>query len=288
MSLATSALLSTLTITQWSARKLDRKVSNQVCVDNDADVGSGNFNKQLIPKEFLKGINKIVNSTRNYHYDNTLAWGHDGTELLPANHYLKYTQVMENYKAEFEAEVENFIHDYPSLLTKVINNLNQLYNSADYPSQESLRHRFQMSYVITPVPEQGDFRIDLPADELKKLSDDLNTRLEGADELAAQDLYRRLYTVVAKAIVTLKTPDKIFRNSLILNIIDLTTKVPDLNFNKDGELNRISNEIAKLVHMMDIEALREKEGGYRITAAEDLTKHLLAIESSFYSKWGEI
>lgn len=289
MSLATSSLLSTLTIKQWSARKLDKKVSEEVCAQHYADSGSGNFNKQLIPKEFLKKVQRIVNSTRNYHYENTLAWGHDGTELLPANHYLKYTQAMEVYKDEFDTAVNEFISDYPSLLTKVMNGLNDLYNSRDYPSQQDLRRRFTMDYVITPVPEQGDFRVDLPYQEMHKLTVKLTDQLNKATDLAAKDLYIRLYTVVAKAVVTLKTPGKIFRDSLITNIIELARKIPDLNFNDDVPLAQLTTKVHKLVNMIDIEALRDKkENEYRVEKAEVLTELLVEVETAFTNKWGEM
>ena len=288
MSLATSSLLSTLTIKQWSARKYDRKISEEICVEKGATPSSGNFNKQLIPKEFLKKVARIVNATRNYHYNNTLAWGHDGTELLPADHYLKYTQVMELYIDEFNAAVEEFITDYPSLITKVMNNLNEMYNSADYPSQDDLRGRFSMQYEISPVPEHGDFRIDLPAEELKKITEQLGDRLADAEEEAGKDLYRRLYTVVAKAVVVLMTPGKVFRNSLILNIIELSDKVSNLNIDNDLELDRIADNTHALTSMTDIEALRDPESSYRELKAKHLTILLKEIEAAFIAKWGEM
>lgn len=289
MSLSSSALLSTLTIKQWSARKYDREVSEQICEDKGATPGSGNFNKQLIPKEFLKKVQRIVNTTRNYHYDNTLAWGHDGTDLLPANHYMTYMQAMQNYKNQFDTAVNEFIKEYPSFVTKVINELNDLYNSSDYPSQDDLRKRFDMDFIITPVPETGDFRVDLPAIELAKMEKDLGQRLVDANALAEKDLYMRLYTVVAKAVVVLKTPGKIFRNSLILNIIDITDKTPALNFNGDIDLDYLAKQIGRVTAQIDIEALRDKEDEvYRADMGEDLSDLLKDIEKTFINKWGAI
>jgi len=292
-SLAESSLLSTLTIKQWSARKFDKRISEEVCAEKGANPGSGNFNKQLIPKEFLKKVQRIVNSTRNYHYDNTLAWSHDGTELLPANHYINYTQAMELYRDEFNSAVDEFIADYPALITKVMNSLNDMYNTDDYPSQEELRARFSMDYVITPVPESDDFRIDMPKAEINKLQQDLANRLAEASDAAAKDLYMRLYTVVAKAVVVLKTPGKIFRNSLILNILELSGKIPDLNFNGDKDLLQLAKDANIIVNMIDIEALRLTEKSkafdvtYRAGRAETLALLLKDIETIFTLKWSD-
>jgi len=289
MSLSTSALLTSLKVKQWSARKFDKDVSIKVCKDNNAAMDSGNFNKQLVPKRVLKEIQKIVNAARNYHYQNTLAWDHDGADLLPAKHYITYTENMSSYKQEFRNAVNEFIAGYPALLTTVMNDLSGLYNPQDYPSQEQLKGRFSMEVSVTPVPESGDFRIDLPNAEIKKIKSDLDTRLVNANLAAEKDLYMRLYTVVAKAFRTLKTEGKIFRNSLILNIVELANKTPDMNFNETPELNQIAKDLSSLASLVDIEELRNEDNPmYRDEIAEDLAKELKDIEETYESKWGKL
>ena len=289
MSLASSALLVSLTVKQWSARKYDKSASEQVCITNEAKRGSGNFNKQLINKDDLKAIQRVVNAARNYHYQNTLAWDHDGADLLPAKHYTTYVAKMSEYKEEFEKEVNAFIKLYPSLLTKVMNDLNKLYNPKDYPSQEKLKSKFSMNLIFTPIPDAGDFRVDISDKENKKLKEQLDNRLALANASAEKDLYMRLYTTIAKAVIVLNTPDKIFRNSLILNILELVQKIPNLNFNDSIELNTISDNLNDQISLIDIDELRNEENPtYRKDIAKELSDELKNIESIYNAKWDDL
>ena len=286
MTLASSAVLVSLHVKQWSARKLDRAASKEVCEAHSAHSSAGNFNKQLIRKMDLKPIQRVVNSARNYHYENTLPWDHDGADLLPSRHFVTYMAKITDYKAEFQKEVDKFIEHYPELLTSVMNDLSSLYNSDDYPSQEKLRTRFVMDVRVTPIPESGDFRVDLPAKESKKLQDELNQRLTDANQAAEKDLYMRLYTTLAKAVVVLKTPGKIFRNSLVLNIIELTNKIPDMNFNQSPELNQHAKDLSIIAKAIIIDELREEDGKYREQIAGFMESELQNIEATFTAKWG--
>ena len=284
MSLSEAAMLVSLNINQWSARKYDRQVSKEVCETKGADQNSGNFNKQLIPKLNLKNIQRVVNAARNYHYLNTLAWDHDGADLLPAKHYIAYSSELSKFKNEFDHEVSKFIEEYPSILTNVMNNLAGLYNSNDYPSQERIKSKFNFEVNITPIPDVADFRIDINKKDMDKLKQDLGNRLEAANAAAEKDLFMRLYTTIAKAYMTLNTPDKIFRNSLILNIVELVQKIPDMNFNDDEQLNQIAKDVSAEIRIIDIEDLR-KNKIYRRRVASNLEKDLKEIDQVYTDKW---
>jgi len=288
MTLATSAMLVSLRVRQWSARKYDRSASEQVCEANDAKRTAGNFNKQLIDKLDLKPIQRVVNSARNYHYQNTLAWDHDGADMLPAKHYRTYISKMADYKNEFDTEVDTFIKSYPELLTTVMNTLGELYNTKDYPSQDTLRTKFSMNVSVTPIPEEGDFRVDLSKKESDKLKKELGERLVNANQAAERDLYMRLYTCVAKAVVVLSTPDKIFRNSLVLNIIEFCNKIPDLNFNENTQLDLMAKTIGTIVSDIKIDDLRIDDGVYRTLIKEKLEFQLKNIEGEYIERWGEL
>ena len=287
MTLSTSAMLVSLRISQWSARKYDRSASKQVCELNEASLDAGNFNKQLIDKADLKQIQRVVNSARNYHYQNTLAWDHDGADLLPAKHYATYVREIGAYKDEFYQAVDNFVDTYPEILTHVINNLKGLYNSKDYPTQAELHKKFSMEIVVTPIPDVGDFRVDLSQKDADTIKEELTMRLAAANQVAAQDIYMRLYTAYAKAVVVLQTPGKIFRNSLILNILELANKIPDLNFQNDPALHTLSQSIIKDIRKIDIEELRNSEDStYREDTANDLQFTMESIELAYTDKWG--
>ena len=50
MSIQNSAMLVSLTVKQWAARKYDKRVSHEVAKTHNTDVDVGRYNKQLLEK----------------------------------------------------------------------------------------------------------------------------------------------------------------------------------------------------------------------------------------------
>jgi hypothetical protein len=282
MSLSTSSMLVSLKITQYSARKLDREASLDFCESKSATADSGNFNKVLIPKVHLQPIQRMVNSIRNYHYATTLPWEHRGADILPSKMYLTYIKEMGNLKTQFETLVDEFITDYPIIISQVQQQLGSLYRESDYLDVEVIRDKFSIGVDITPIPNVADFRIDLEHAEVEKLKSELGARLDAANNVAEQELFARMYTSVAKAVITLKEPGKIFRNTLILNMLELSRKAPLLNINDNADINEHSANLKSLCEKVDINELRNNEDiNYRLACADDLELILTDIEEAY-------
>ena len=282
MALQDSGMLVSLTITQWAARKLDKTTSFEVCKAKSADQNAGSFHKQIIPNGYLKNINQLVNRIRNFHYANTLAWTHKGSDLLPSRNYMKYVKTMGKLQDKFNEAVNDFLDHYDTVVKQAVNSLHGLYEESDYPTAEMIRRKFKMEINMTPIPSSGDFRIDINEKELSKLRDKLEHQLAEAQVAAEQDLFSRLYTAIAKATITLRTPGKIFRNTLILNIEELCTMIPDMNINNNKQLNDIADRNLKLMQSTDMKALRDQEDtDYRFDLANKLASELEIIEAVY-------
>jgi len=280
MGLQDSGLLVSLKLTQWTARKLDRGTSFEVCDLKHADQGLAAVHKQVIPKKYLTHISQLVNKIRNYHYANTLAWSHKGVDLLPTRNYMEYMNRMGDLEDKFKESVNDFLNTYPTIIKQVQNNLNELYDQGDYPSVDQLRKKFNMEIEAVPIPESGDFRVDIGKEELEKLKTKLDTQLTTAQAAAEQDLFSRLYTTLAKAVIVLKDQERIFRNSLIFNIEDICKKIPKMNINNNQALEDSANGINEFCKGLDIDELR-KDPNYRKEAVEDLEKSLNYVEQLY-------
>ena len=127
MSLKEKCMIVNLAISQWSARKYDRNVSNEVA-QNHAATDAGRFNKILIAGEALKQIAKVANSARNFHYQNSLSWSDNGDRILPSENFFNYTSEMLKFKSEFDDLVREFIANYPSLVQDAKLRLNTLFS----------------------------------------------------------------------------------------------------------------------------------------------------------------
>ena len=84
-SISERALLVSVNISQWTARKLDKRESAEVARRNSAIDGSIRANKDLLPMAHsLKQVHSVVGSIRNEFYRTTVPWMPDCTSPLAA------------------------------------------------------------------------------------------------------------------------------------------------------------------------------------------------------------
>lgn len=137
-SLSEKAIQFNLTISGWSATKLDKKVTREVEESHNAK-DAGRFNKILIAKKDLEKLKSIAQAARAFHYEQTLPWTDSGGRLLPAANYFEYVNKQRVFKQEYELAVEDFIAIYPELKKDAKLRLNGMFNENDYPSVGKLR-----------------------------------------------------------------------------------------------------------------------------------------------------
>lgn len=251
-----SAMLATLNISQWTARKYDKKVSVEVEQQHQAK-DAGRFNKLLIDKEALEPINKIAGAARAYHYKMTLPWGDNGDRLLPAMLFMDYTDAMRGYKAEFAKRVDEFVHKYPDLCNTAYKRLGTMYNSSDYPGASEIRSRFELVTEFTPVPTANDFRVQLNEEYVGSIRRDIEARMNARQQEAVKHCFERVKEVVGHIHERLVDKDKTFRDSLITNAQELLALLPALNITGDQVLTDLAEEVKLL--LVNPDRLRQDE-----------------------------
>lgn len=267
MNLNDRALLVTLNIGGWAGRKLDKQVTKDVARSNGVSTSAGRYNKSLLPNcGLLEDIHGMAGAIRTEFYDNTLAWGIEGTFILPTNNYLGFTTHFRRRKTEWFSLVDQFDNEYLTLKDKAKQDLGPLYSESDYPAAGDIRHKFYMDMRFFPVPS-SDFRVQIASDELARIRLDVEEQVKTAQAVAMKDLWNRVYTKVEHIAQKLADPKAIFRDSMIDNARDLCELLPRLNFSDDPQLETLRQEIeAKL--LKNPEVLRLHPEIRRDTAAE--------------------
>ena len=74
MPLREEAVIVRLNISQWTARKFDKKASLETTAAHGAVPDVARVNKLLIAKEAMSNLQRIVTNARVYHNENTAAW----------------------------------------------------------------------------------------------------------------------------------------------------------------------------------------------------------------------
>jgi hypothetical protein len=267
MNLNDRALLVQLSISQWTARKYDKKATRQVADANGTTMDAGRYNKALLPmNDLLDNIHKKTTHIRSKFYDNTLPWGIEGTMMLPTANYLNFMSEFRKERGEWNTLVDTFWQNYDGLVSNAQRILGSLYDHSDYPSSADIRQKFHMDMAVFPVPST-DFRVSIGSDELTRIQQDVERRVQEAQSKAMTEVWQRLHDRVKHMAEKLADPKAIFRDSMIENAREICALLPRLNFSDDPNLEAMRQQVeAALLKHPD--ALRNDPDLRRDTAAE--------------------
>lgn len=238
------SMLVELTIRQWTARKHDKKVSQEVDQGHGAK-NAGRYNKQLIAKDALEPIAKKANAIRQFHYARTLPWGNNGQRLLPAKFFMDYRNELVKHRDEFNRLVDTFMASYPQLVSDARTRLGSLYDPNEYPPATDVRLSFSVEFDIFPVPTAGDFRVDVANEERSEIAAQIEAATQERQANATKACYERVRDVLQRMKQQCVAGKTRITDSLIEDTRDLTDMLDDLNIGDDPELTRIASEIRK-------------------------------------------
>jgi hypothetical protein len=136
--------------------------------------------------------------------------------------------------------------------------LGSLFDRNDYPDADIVANRFKLKYTIMPVPEVGDFRVDVEQGMKEKLEQEYKNAYDERVNNAMNDAWSRLHQTMARMVERLSGDDKkIFRNSLVDNALELTGLLTKLNVTKDPKLEQARIGLEKSLMGISPEDLRQ-------------------------------
>ena len=248
MQLSDRALLVQLSISTWSANKLDKEISAETTANKGAISGSGRYHKSLLPMcDLLDNIKSKAGLIRTKFYDNTLPWGVKGIQILPSANYLAFMTDFRKERAEYEQLVNRFVPAYPQLVADAQNLLGASYKASDYPDVGDIADKFRMDMQVMPVPND-DFRVNIADEELARIQEEVQARVTQASQAAMKDVWQRLYDRVKHLADKLDDPKSRLHESTVQHIAEMCELLPRLNFADDPDLEAMRQEVeAKLV-----------------------------------------
>lgn len=265
MSISSSAVLCDLSIGVWTARKLDRRVSEEVDAMKGATVRAGNYSKNLLAgSSLLDRIVKHAGATRNWHAQHTLPWTDTGTRLLPTKNFLDYKTGINERRAEFESLVTAFINEYPNLVSAAVARLGGMCDLSEYPDVGVLAGKFKFSLAFSPLAQAGDFRIDAENSTREELETQYAQNMKDKEEAAMRELWTEMHDMMAHLSerltdVTTDAGDvkhKQFRSTLVENVLARCSVLTKLNITNDPRLEQARMDLEKVLCGTHVEVLR--------------------------------
>lgn len=268
MNLSDRALLVQLTISQWTARKYDKKATQEVATTFNASKDAGRYNKSLLPmNDYLDRVHKKTTHIREKLYKNTLPWGMEGVMMLPTTNYLAFMNEFRKEKNEWLTLVNDFKSNYLQLKDDAKRVLGRLYSDADYPTESEVGNKFKIDMAVFPVPST-DFRVAISSDELSRIQQDVEARVASAQAEAMKEVWQRLYDRVKHMAEKLADPKAIFRDTMVENLQEQCAMLTRLNFMDDPNLEALRQQVEGTLATHHPDALRNDPDLRRDTAAE--------------------
>jgi len=270
--IGSNAMLVELNIPLWTARKMDKKVSEEVDVTKGTRARGGNYHKNLLAgSDKLERIGKIAGAARTWHYENTLPWTDKGARLLPMKSFFDYKKTLNNFEAQFTQAVNEFCIEYPQLVSKSAFTLGDLFDRDEYPDVEKVRNKFGFKYSFSPVPEAGDFRVDVEEEALTELKEQYESMYKKKLDDAMQDTWQRLHDVLTHMSEKLSFVDDAvdeqgnkvkrspFHATTITNAVELCGLLTKLNITNDPKLEQARQNLERALVGIDVDTVKESQ-----------------------------
>jgi len=275
MSITTNGVLVDLNISVWTGRKQDKKVSGEVDAAKHTKTKAGNYHKNLFAgTDKLEKVQSISGKIRNWHLRQTLPWSDTGTRLLPMGNFFDYKQELNKMEQEFDAAVQDFITAYPTLISAAAFQIGALFNRDDYPTEDKIRHKFNIRTVFHPVPLADDFRVEAESALKTELQDQYEKMYREREESTAKELWGRLHEYLTTLVDRLekkqqatiasangeKTKAGQFHESHLENGSELCSLLGRLNIMNDPQLEAARKYLESALSGVTVKDIRTSEG----------------------------
>ena len=284
--LSERAMLAGLSIGSWTGRSIDRAVTEEVSDSHKADKReAGRYSKQLVATRFLHQVGSVASTASRIHRVMTSPWEDNGVRILSNLGYKNYSDQMRLIRIKYEEAADTFVQYLPDYITEAKSRLGTMFDNEDYPSAGDIRTKFYLDVEIKPVPDSGDFRVQMSDATVKAIVKDIERRNNERVEKAMNDAFTRVHDVVAKMAEGLKDyqpkadgekAKNTFRDSLVYNIHELSLLLPALNITGDKRLEELQTTLMEQLVEHSPEVLRV-DAKLRATVASRADKILAKV-----------
>lgn len=266
VSLSEKVLLCSLKLSLWRAVITDKNVTKETNDRYQAIQTAGTYRKRLMHEQ-LKDVNSAFRDVSEFHKEHTLPWSIGKSEgILLVEHYQEYRDGLAEKIQVALDKVEEFIRSYTDHVYQAEQDLGEMFNPMEYPQASEIRNYFKIESNAYPIPDPKDWRIALSDEEVEELRAKFEANMQAKLNSSMENLWQRVYEPIKKMAETLSQEDKIFKKSLVDNIIDIVRLLPALNIANDPRLEALRREIEQRLCSHSPEILRTNNHARQDTA----------------------
>lgn len=263
--LSSSAVIANLSISCWTGKRQDNKVSQEIDVSKGTSVRAGTYNKDIMANNpELIAINKYASGVRKWFLDTTLPWDRQGGVLVPASQLFDLQTALVKAEQDFHLLVDAFSAVYTTAIQAAQFKLGDLFDADEYPDVATIKDKFNFVYGFSPVPEAGDFRVDIGDEGLRELQKQYEAsaerRLADAMQVNWDRLYKSLSTLSRQLHIDKDTGDKgKLYDSTLESALELCDMLKGFNITEDVELELARKQLQQTLQGVDLKELRKDD-----------------------------
>lgn len=288
ISIASSAMIGSLNISVWEARKLDRNTQAEVLATKGAKSRrAATVSKHLFSEcPALEAIKTLRGEARVWFNNATLPWDDNGGRLITTAQYVRVMDQATRYEQRFDALIAAFLGVYQTEISKQAFEMGSLFDRSEYPPPNEVRGKFRFGLSVSPVPLAGDFRVDIGNEAAAQLKAQYEKAMEQRVAGAVSDTWQRVKAQVEwvhermtavlehdpDAVEEIPTKDehgnvvsveikkrrrpKLY-DSMLEQGLELCTLLKDLNVTNDPRLEQARQDLEAALTRVDLDSLKE-------------------------------
>jgi hypothetical protein len=261
--LSARCMIARLSISAWTARKLDRAASSKTTTDAGARSDAARVNKFLLAGNDaqLKAIGTIATQARSDFYALTAPWTDNGDRILTSDAWSELNKRLQAHSLAYAQAVDTFIlGDYASARAKARDELGSLFSDADFPAPWQVRRRFDFDFAFDALPASADFRVDLADEDAEIIRADIEARTERRLAAAVSSVWQRLAESLQHAADTMTRLDtgeqKRLFGSVVGNVREIAAQLPALNLTRDPAMDAVAARVLATLGTVETETLK--------------------------------
>ena len=194
ISIATSAMIGSLNISVWEARKLDKSTQAEVLANKGAKSRrAATVSKHLFSEcPSLEAIKTLRGEARVWFNNATLPWDDNGGRLITTAQYMKVMDQAAKFEHRFNTLLDIFVSVYQTEISKQAFEMGALFDRSEYPPVNEVRGKFRFALSVSPVPLAGDFRVDIGNEAAAQLKAQYERALADRVSGAVADTWQRV------------------------------------------------------------------------------------------------
>jgi hypothetical protein len=189
-----------------------------------------------------------------------------GMNIMPTYSFLDFQSAIGQALQELEDRRTELVDDYHNAVANGVGASNGLAAPSDYPPVEAIKEMYNCVISYFPVPTSSDWRLPLPEEVVKEISQTLDDTNERLIAETVQHHWKSLISAFESAIKNLDGAR--MRPEWLTNLKDLAASLPNLNLAHDPNIDYAARKIADICGQLELQDLKNTPSLKRDTKAD--------------------